>query len=195
MKRPLLFSLLGFVLLAGLTSPSRAQASSRAATLLQKGRFSPHDTISRKIDGNRVTIVYGRPYTNDPYTHHPRKIWGGLVPDGKIWRLGADEATLLVTQRAIKLGGLDVPAGAYTLFMLPAADGSAELIVNREIGQWGIDPYHKDDELGRVPLTRYALPSTVDEFTIVLDNGNGRGGVLKLMWEQTGYSVDYTVQK
>src|SRR5271170_5400305 len=48
--------------------------------MAQKQRVSPHETISSVIDGNRVTIVYGRPYTKDPKTGEPRKIWGGLLP-------------------------------------------------------------------------------------------------------------------
>ena len=59
----------------------------------QQKRISPHETISARIEGNRVTITYGRPYTKDPKTGEPRKIWGGLVPYGQPWRMGADEAT------------------------------------------------------------------------------------------------------
>src|SRR5580692_8210503 len=88
----------------------------------QRARTSPHETISTKIDGNRVTIVYGRPYSKDPKTGEIRKIWGSLVPLGKVWRTGADEATLLITQKDIVLGGTTIPAGAYTLFTFPAED-------------------------------------------------------------------------
>src|SRR5476649_1075231 len=94
----------------------------------QQKRISPHETISAVVDGNRVTIVYGRPYTKDPKTGGPRKIWGGLVPYGKIWRTGADEATLLITQKPIVFGDTTIPAGAYTLFTLPQEDGTAKLI-------------------------------------------------------------------
>ena len=87
--------------------------------LAQEKRISPHDTTSTVIDGNRVTIVYGRPYTKDPGTGVPRKIWGGVVSYGKVWRTGADEATLLITEQPIKFGATTIPAGAYTLFTLP----------------------------------------------------------------------------
>src|SRR3954464_11858527 len=66
------------------------------------GGVSPHETISTVIGdrrtGCRVTVTYGRPFTKDPKTGEPRKIWGGLVPWDKADRLGADEATLLITQ-------------------------------------------------------------------------------------------------
>ena len=69
--------------------------------MAQRGRVSPHETISAVIDGNRVTLTYGRPYTKDPRAGTPRKIWGGLVPYGQPWRMGADEATILLTQKTI----------------------------------------------------------------------------------------------
>src|SRR5438132_14140300 len=105
---------------------------SAPSLMAQQKRVSPHDTISSVIDGNRVTIVYGRPYTKDPKTGAPRKIWGGLVPFGKVWRTGADEATLLITQQPITMGDTTIPAGAYTLYTLPNEDGSAKLIVNKQ---------------------------------------------------------------
>ena len=54
----------------------------------QQKRISPHETISKVIDGNRITVIYGRPYTKDPKTGEMRTIWGGLVPYGKVWRTG-----------------------------------------------------------------------------------------------------------
>ena len=68
--------------------PLGAQTKRAAST----GGNSPHETTSAVIDGNRVTIVYGRPYTKNPKTGEARKIWGGLVAYGKVWRTGADEA-------------------------------------------------------------------------------------------------------
>ncbi|PTX91172.1 DUF2911 domain-containing protein [Opitutus sp. ER46] len=173
------------VLAFGLTAPLSAQ----------QARKSPHETISRLVQNNRVTIVYGRPYTRHPQTNAPRKIWGGLVPFGKIWRLGADEATLFITQQPLLLGQAEIPAGAYTLFMLPAADGSAELLINREIGQWGVDPYDRATEIARVPLQRQELATPVDQFTIAIDNGSTAGGVLSFSWEKVQYSVPFRVRK
>jgi hypothetical protein len=175
--------------------------SSALPVLGQQKRISPHETISRVIDGNRIMIVYGRPYTKDPKTGEPRKIWGGLVPDGAIWRTGADEATLLITQEPIVLGGTTVPAGAYTLWTLPAADGSAKLIVNKQIGQWGINPrnpksvYDESLDVVRVDLQKAPLDPPVHEFTMAVEKSPSGGGLLKLMWEDTEYSAPFTVQK
>lgn len=205
MKRVLLVGLL----LIGLVSCRRQEpsvapaepagtgvtASAAGVAQAPQQRHSPHETISRLVEGNRVTIVYGRPYTRSWQTGEMRKIWGDLVPFDKIWRLGADEATLLITQQAIDVNGTLVPAGAYTLWLLPSADGSAKLIVNREIGQWGIDPYHAESELARIAMNRETLAPNIDQFTMAVDQGEDTGGVLKLIWEHTMYSVPYHVRK
>jgi hypothetical protein len=172
------------------TLPLMAQEKHANST----GGVSPHETISRVVDGNRVTLTYGRPYSKDPHTGETRKIWGGLVPFGKVWRTGADEATLLVTQKPIVISGTTVPAGAYTLFTLPAEDGSAKLIINKQIGQWGLQ-YNESEDLGRVDLKKEALEQPVDQFTMaVLRNPSG-GGIIRMSWENTQYSVPFTVQK
>lgn len=162
--------------------------------MAQQKRVSPHETISSVIDGGRVTIVYGRPYTKDPKSGEARKIWGGLVPYGKIWRTGADEATLLVTQKPIMIGETTIPAGTYTLFTLPAEEGSAKLIINKQVGQWGTQ-YDEKQDLARIDLKKDALDKPVDQFTMAVAKNPAGGGVIKLMWEDTQYSVAFTAAK
>ncbi len=160
----------------------------------QQRRMSPHETISTVIDGNRVMVVYGRPYTKNPRSGEMRKIWGGLVPYGKVWRLGADEATLLVTQKPITLGETAVPAGAYTLFMLPEESGASKLIINKQVGQWGLQ-YSEGEDLGRVEMKKEALDKTADQLTLAIEKNPAGGGLLKVMWENTQFSVPITVKK
>ena len=182
--------------LTTLTIGSIALASALPVMAQQK-RLSPHETISAVIDGNRVTVTYGRPYTKNPRGGEVRRIWGGLVPYGKVWRTGADEATLLVTQKPIVLGGAEVPAGAYTLWTLPQEDGTAKLIINKQIGQWGVGPgsYDEKQDLARVDLKKDALDTPVDQFTMAVAKNSDGGGILKLSWENTQFSVPFTVQK
>ena len=162
--------------------------------MAQPKRVSPHETISSVIEGNRVTIVYGRPYSKDPRSGEARKIWGSLVPYGKVWRTGADEATLLITQKPIELGGTEIPAGAYTLWTLPNEDGTAKLIVSKQIGQWGTQ-YSDQQDLARIDLKKDALEKPVDQFTMVLAKESGGGGIIRMMWENTQYSVPFTTKK
>jgi len=168
-----------------------------AATLplqAQQKRVSPHETVNGRIDGSLVTVTYGRPYTKDPKSGEVRKIWGGLVPYGKVWRTGADEATTLITQKPLVFGDTTVPAGAYSLYTLPQEDGSAKLIINKQIGQWGTQ-YDEKQDLARIDLKKDALEKTADQLTIAISKTPPSGGVLKIMWENTQYSAAFTVQK
>jgi hypothetical protein len=160
----------------------------------QQKRVSPHETISAVIDGSRVTVIYGRPYTKDPHTGEVRKIWGGLVPYGEVWRLGADEATTLITQKPLMFGDTTLPAGAYTLYMLPQADGPAKLIINKQLGQWGTQ-YDANRDLARIDLKKDAPDKTVDQLTMAVSKEPSGGGVLKIMWEDAQFSTPFTVQK
>jgi len=177
------------------TPAAPAPAATIAPPAAPRVRVSPHEVISFKVDGNRVTVIYGRPYSKDPKTGALRKIWGELVPYGKVWRTGSDEATTLITQQAIDLGGTTVPAGTYTLFTVPLEDGSAKLVVNKEYGQWGSDPYHETTELARVNLKKDPLNTPLDQFVMALEKNPSGGGVLKMAWETTQFSVPFTVKK
>ena len=93
---------------------------------------SPPATASGKIGDATVTITYSSPSVKG------REIWGGLVPYDKVWRAGANQATTLETTQAIQVEGKTLPAGKYTLFMLPTANNGWTVILNSETGQWGI---------------------------------------------------------
>ena len=128
------------------------------------------------------------------------KFWGGLVPYGKVWRTGSDEATLLVTQQPIELGGAVIPTGAYSLYTLLTEDGSLKLIVNKEVGQWGINrdgstTRNEKSDVAQIVLTKESLDQPIDQFTIALTKGTPAGGVLIIAWEKTKYSVAFTVKK
>jgi hypothetical protein len=163
-------------------------------SMAQQKRLSPHESIHGFIDDNFLSIVYGRPYTKNPWTGEMRKIWGGLVPYGKVWRTGADEATLFFIQKPIVLGGTAIPAGGYTLFTLPAEDGTGKLIINKHLGDWGTE-YHEKEDFARVDMKKQTLENPVDQFTMVIEKNPSGGGVLKLLWENTEYSVAFIVQK
>lgn len=165
-----------------------------APVMAQQPRVSPPDVAGAVIDGARTTIYYSRPYTKDPKTGAARKIWGGVVPFGQVWRMGANEATMLVTQQPLEAGGETLPAGAYTLFMLPQEDGTAKLIVNGQVGQWG-SQYNQAQDVGRVDLVRETLDKPVDQFTITIAKNDAGGGVLRMAWDNAQYSIPFTVKK
>ena len=154
----------------------------------KKPRVSPHETVNATVGDAKISIVYGRPYTKDPKSGEKRKIWGSLVPYGKVWRMGADEATLFTTDKEVSIGGTSVAPGTYSLYLLPAEDG-AKLIVNKQTGQWGTK-YDESQDLVRIDLKKQTLDAPVDQFMIAVDKG-----VLKLMWENTQYSAGIAVKQ
>lgn len=158
----------------------------------EKKRVSPHETVSAMIDGAKISIVYGRPYTKDPKTGEKRKIWGGLVPFGQSWRMGADEATLLTTDHDLDLGGTKIPTGSYSLYLLPD-EGSAKLIVNKQTGQWGTK-HDESQDFAKIEMKKEPLSPAVDQFTITLDkNREGQGATMRLKWEGIEYSAPIKV--
>jgi hypothetical protein len=162
--------------------------------LAQRGHAaSPHVTINAVVDGDSLTLVYGSPNIKDPRTGETRKIWGKLVPFGKVWRTGADEATLLTTEKPLVLGDTTLAPGTYSLWTLPAEDGTAKLIVNKQTGQGGTR-YDESQDLTRLDLKKAALDCPVDHFTMAIERSAG-GGVLRMMWETTQYSIPFTVKK
>jgi hypothetical protein len=159
---------------------------SAAAAAQPKDRRSPHETVKGAIDGAQITIEYGRPYMKG------RQVEGGLIPYDRVWRTGADEATTLTTDKALKIGNVSVPAGKYTLYT-QASESEWKLVINKQTGQWGT-VYDEKQDLARVPMTKKALTEPLEQFTIAIDDGSGPGGTIKLSWNKTEASVPVTVQ-
>ena len=152
------------------------------------GDLSGRGETVATIAGATIAVDYGQPQMRG------REIWGALVPWGELWRTGANRATHLTTDRALVLdpdgAALAVPAGAYTLYSIPEAEGGL-LIVNRQTGQGGTT-YEATRDLGRVPLTRSSLTEAVEVFTIGVE-AEGRGGRLALRWASDAFSVPFAV--
>jgi hypothetical protein len=172
-------------------STSSLLAQKKAAST---GGNSPHETTSAVIDGCRVTISYGRPFTKNPKTGEARKIWGTLVPWEKAWRTGSDEATTLITQKPLMFGETTVPAGAYTLYTVPSETGASKLAISKNLGGWGV-PVDEKNDLARVEMKKEPLDKPNDQFTMAVAKNPAGGGVIKLMWDDTQFSVPFTVKK
>jgi len=138
-------------------------------------------------DGKKVTIDYSRPSAKG------RKIYGGLVPYGEVWRTGANEATSLKTDTDLVIGGTTVPAGSYTLYTVPAS-GSWKLIINKQTGQWGTN-YEQGQDLARVDMNVTTVSQPVEQFTISFDKTGGDSAKLNLDWEKTRASVEVKEKK
>jgi hypothetical protein len=143
----------------------------------QGDRPSPAATASGKVGAATITINYSSPSVKG------RKIWGDLVPYNKVWRAGANEATVLQTDKEIKVEGKTLPAGKYSLFATPG-EKEWTIILNSQTGQWGIK---QGGEANRDPakdvVTVKVKPVQVaNSVERLVYDVNGKGFVLR--WEK-----------
>jgi hypothetical protein len=136
---------------------------------------SPHDTVR----ASGITVTYGRPYKKN------REIFGKLEPYGKVYRVGADEATTITFAKDVTFGGKAVKAGTYTLFAIPNAT-SWTVILNSQLGQWGAFKYdqYKDKDVVHVDVPVTKLSTPVEQLTIGV-----AGGDLNISWDVVKVAV------
>jgi len=133
-------------------------------------------------DGKTITVHYSSPRMRG------RKIFGDLVPYGEVWRTGADDATSFVPNVNLTVGGKTVPAGKYTIFILPAP-AKWTLIVSKQTGEFGIPYPGEQYDFARMEMKVSKLSSPLENFTISFDQ-TGTACTMKLEWETTRASID-----
>ena len=138
-------------------------------------------------DGKMIRVDYSSPRMRG------RKIFGGLVPYGEEWRVGANEATSFITNVGLISGGKTIPAGNYTLFALPTP-AQWTLIVSKKTGEWGIPYPGAQYDFARLEMKVSRLPATLENFTISFD-GSGASCTMHLDWEATRASIDFAEKK
>lgn len=142
---------------------------------------SPHVRVAWGVSGASISIAYGRPLLKG------RVVGDSVEPlEGRVWRLGADEATTLTTDRDLMLGAAHVPAGEYTLWTLSTGD-LTELIISYDTGQWGT-AYDESRDLGRTSMTVSTLDEPTEQLTLHIEDS-----VLRFEWGTTVASVPIMV--
>jgi len=145
---------------------------------------SPSATVKERVGVTDVSIEYSRP------SAHERKIFGGLVPYGAVWRTGANAATKITFGTDVKFGGAAVPAGSYALFTIP---GEAEwtVILSKVVeGQWGSYAYNPKDDQARVTVKPVAMAEPLETMTIGLQDMHAGKANLVIAWEKTKVPVE-----
>jgi hypothetical protein len=150
---------------------NRLAAAERGTGLQQ---LSVRDTVRATVGAASFTVDYGRPLARG------RTLLGNVIGYGRVWRTGANAATQFSTSAPITLAGLSLPAGTYTLWTVPHLRG-ADLIVNRQTGQWGTE-YRRARDLGTAPMTSDSLDPPVEKFTISIEPRDARHGSLTMAW-------------
>lgn len=149
-------------------------------------QLSVRDTARATIGAATLSVDYGRPLARG------RVLLGNIVPFDEVWRTGANAATQFTTSAPITLAGIRMTAGTYTLWTVPRSDGRAELIVNKQSGQWGTE-YNETLDLGKERLMVDTTTSPVEKFTISIAPVGARTGTLVLEWGSFRWSAPIVV--
>jgi hypothetical protein len=121
-----------------------------------------------------------------------RTLLGDVIPYDHVWRTGANAATQFTTSVPIKLAGMLVPAGTYTLWTIPHT-GGVDLVVNRQSGQWGTE-YNGSRNLGVARMTTDSLATLAEAFTISINPEDTKQGTLVMEWGSFRWTAPIKVQ-
>lgn len=167
------------------------------APMGKKAPASPPEMATGTIGGANITIKYSSPRLNG----REGKVYGkdGLIATAHgsqypIWRGGANAATTLTTDKNIKIGDVDVPAGAYTLFVNIGNPDQWTLIINKKTGEWGL-AYDASQDLGKTEMHMSQAASAVQNLTYTIEGEGQNKGSITLAWENKSASVPVEVQQ
>ncbi len=148
--------------------------------------LSVRDIMQAQIGNAMFTVDYSRPLLRG------RTLLGNVIPYDRVWRTGANAATQFTTSVPIKLAGMQLPAGKYTLWTAPHT-GGVDLIVNKQTGQWGTE-YNGSRNLSIKRMNTETLSAPVEEFTISIVPQDTRHGTLVMEWGSFRWTAPIEVQ-
>lgn len=142
----------------------------------KKVRVSPKASVMQTVGFTDIIVSYSRPGVKG------REIWGKLVPYGKVWRAGADEATKITFSTDVTIEGKKLAAGTYSLFAIPG-EKEWTIIFNKVADQWGAFEYNEAEDALRIkvkPLTNKFYEWLSYSFLKKSENS----AVLELEWDK-----------
>ncbi len=145
---------------------------------------SPSQTIKQDFGLANVEVNYSRPATKG------RKIFGDIVPFGKIWRTGANSPTKITFGEDVKIAGKELKAGSYQVMTIPGQD-SWEVLFNK--GTNGVFNYHPEEDVLKVTVASQAVSSPIANFTIQFANISANKMEIVMGWEKTTISIPVEV--
>jgi hypothetical protein len=178
---------IGVIMLAAATAMAfGVTGSAQKTSEVHPGKGgSPHVKSEWTIDGAHISITYGRPSIKG----RPE---AQLMPAGAPWRTGADEPTLITTDKPLKFGSVSLAPGTYTINTQPG-DKEWTLLLGKLANppQGGI-PYRPDLEIGKAPMKVGKAAKPVEQLTISIDD-TPAGGTLRIEWGTTSATIPFTV--
>lgn len=132
-----------------------------------------------------IELTYSRPGTKD------RKIFGDLVPYNKIWRTGANAATIIKFSEPVEIKGKKIDTGSYALYTIPGVE-FWEIVLNKGTSNWGSAGYKEEDDVARIKVEPMKMGSKVETFTMQFAEIKPESCELHIMWDKTAVVVPIT---
>lgn len=148
---------------------------------------SPACTLKQRVGLTDIEVVYSRPSVKD------RAIFGAMVPYGKVWRTGANQATKITFSTNVKLNGKEVPAGTYALMTIPGKD-EWTVIVNKGPEGWSPYKYDEKQDIFRFAVKPITMPWSMETFTIDFNEIRDESSKLNLIWDKTKIPIEISVE-
>jgi len=167
-----MYRVLLFILLSSITT---------FAQDVDKTRTSPVDIASLRYKDSYIKITYSQPQKRG------RDIFGELIPFGKVWQLGANEATEITITRDITVNGILLKSGTYSLFAIPN-ETKWTMIVNSELGLWGSYNYNSKLDVFRFEIPVLQVNDGCESLTMKLKMKNDLAELL-ICWDKTSVSI------
>lgn len=150
-----------------------------------KPRLSPLEIVTMKYESSYIKVTYSRPHKKG------RSIFGDLVPYGKVWRTGANEATEITFTKDVIINKKRIAAGTYTIFTIPEKD-KWKVIFNSDLGQWGAYNYNPDKNILEIDAEVNELDVVYEPFTIEFQLQDGKTNLL-MIWDniKASFSINF----
>ena len=139
---------------------------------------SPRQKVEQQFSMSKITVDYGRPGVKG------RKIFGDLVPFGKVWRVGANSSTKITFEQSVNFGGKTVSAGTYGLFVIPT-EKEWKVILNKDSQQWGAYTFDEKQNVVDVTIPVQKLAEKQEWFVIELNPVDDNSVNLVMKWDFT----------
>ena len=143
---------------------------------------SPTQTIKQNFALGSIEVTYNRPVAKG------RKVFGDLVPFNKLWRTGANEATLIRFTDVVEIKGKRIDTGSYVLYTIPGYE-TWEIILNKGITNWGIEGYKEAEDVVRFKVEPKKVKDALESFTMQFADVKPESCVLQILWEKTAISI------
>jgi Protein of unknown function (DUF2911) len=161
-----------------------------SASINAQIRASELQVISQIVDGTSIKLTYSRPRLRGR-----SNVWGTKVVNwGEVWTPGANDATLFENDKDITIGGVAVPKGKYSVWMIVSKDSTWTMLLDPKWKQYHTDHPKPNDTMIRVPVQATLAAPTVEEaLTWSFPSVTARGGSIAMQWERTRVTMQFTV--